>query len=100
MLTEWGERVTPMTAWQEYPRPQLRRAEWKNLNGLWDYAITDQQAAPPLEWEISTLKTAGFNMIRKHIKVEPRRYYYHCDQLGMLVWQDHLGWKTRRSREK
>ncbi len=30
----------------------------------------------------------GFNMIRKHVKVEPARWYYHCDKLGMLVWQD------------
>ena len=30
----------------------------------------------------------GFNMLRKHIKVEPMRWYYHCDRLGMLVWQD------------
>jgi beta-galactosidase/beta-glucuronidase len=30
----------------------------------------------------------GFNMIRKHIKVEPARYYYHCDKVGMLLWQD------------
>ena len=40
--------------------------------------------------DIEFLKAAGFNMIRKHIKVEPRRYYYHCDRLGMLVWQDQV----------
>jgi beta-galactosidase len=41
-------------------------------------------------FDIGYLKEAGFNMIRKHIKVEPRRYYYHCDRLGMLVWQDQV----------
>ena len=41
-------------------------------------------------FDIEFLKTAGFNMIRKHIKVEPRRYYYHCDRLGMMVWQDQV----------
>lgn len=41
-------------------------------------------------FDIQWLKDAGFNMIRKHIKVEPRRYYYHCDRLGMMVWQDHV----------
>src|SRR3546814_14277394 len=34
------------------------------------------------------LKKAGFNMLRKHIKVEPARYYYDADHLGMLIWQD------------
>ena len=37
--------------------------------------------------DIEFLKSSGFNMIRKHIKVEPRRYYYHCDRLGMMMWQ-------------
>jgi len=35
-----------------------------------------------------TMKRLGFNMLRKHIKIEPLRWYYHCDRLGMLVWQD------------
>ena len=38
--------------------------------------------------DIETAKALGFNMIRKHCKIEPMRWYYHCDRLGMLVWQD------------
>ena len=38
--------------------------------------------------DILTLKKCGFNMMRKHIKVEPRRYYHLCDTLGLLVFQD------------
>lgn len=38
--------------------------------------------------DIQLAKEMGFNMLRKHIKVEPLRWYYHCDRLGMLVWQD------------
>ena len=38
--------------------------------------------------DIQAMKDCGFNMIRKHIKIEPARWYYHCDRLGMLVWQD------------
>ena len=34
------------------------------------------------------MKELGFNTLRKHVKVEPLRWYYHCDRLGMLVWQD------------
>lgn len=39
-------------------------------------------------FDIQTAKDLGFNMLRKHIKIEPLRFYYHCDRLGMLVWQD------------
>ena len=39
-------------------------------------------------WDIRTAKEMGFNTIRKHMKIEPLRWYYHCDRLGMLVWQD------------
>lgn len=38
--------------------------------------------------DIQAMKDLGFNLLRKHIKVEPDRWYYHCDRLGMLVWQD------------
>ena len=41
-----------------------------------------------LRFDIETAKAMGFNMLRKHVKVEPLRWYYHCDRLGMLVWQD------------
>jgi len=39
-------------------------------------------------FDIKAAKAMGFNMLRKHIKIEPLRWYYHCDRLGMLVWQD------------
>jgi len=38
--------------------------------------------------DISLMKSMGYNTLRKHIKIEPLRWYYHCDRLGMLVWQD------------
>jgi len=51
LITSWGKRVTPENAWKEYPRPQLVRKDWLNLNGLWDYAITDKGAAKPEKWD-------------------------------------------------
>jgi Glycosyl hydrolases family 2, sugar binding domain/Glycosyl hydrolases family 2, TIM barrel domain len=51
LMTRWGKAVTPENAWKEYPRPQLVRKEWLNLNGLWDYAITDKGAAKPEKWD-------------------------------------------------
>ncbi len=50
MMTEWGRSVKPETAWQEYPRPQLERADWTNLNGLWDYAVAGQDEQAPPQW--------------------------------------------------
>lgn len=62
-------------------------------NGLLDqgYWCDGGMTAPTDEamiYDIQKMKDLGFNMLRKHIKVEPSRWYYHCDRLGMLVWQD------------
>jgi hypothetical protein len=51
MMTIWGEGVTPENAWSEYPRPQLKRGEWKNLNGLWEYAIVSKESPKPSEFQ-------------------------------------------------
>ena len=51
LMTKWGKQVTPANAWQEYPRPQLVRKDWLNLNGLWDYAITKKDEPKPEKWE-------------------------------------------------
>jgi beta-galactosidase/beta-glucuronidase len=56
--------------------------------GWWPDGLLTPPSDEAMIWEIKWLKSAGFNMLRKHIKVEPARYYYHCDQLGILVWQD------------
>ena len=44
LMTRWGQAVTPDNAWREYPRPQMVRAEWQSLNGLWDYAVAPAEA--------------------------------------------------------
>jgi len=46
-------------------------------------------------YDIEKMKQMGFNMLRKHIKIEPLRWYYHCDRLGMLVWQDMINGSER-----
>ncbi len=56
--------------------------------GWWPDGLYTAPTDEALRFDIEKTKAMGFNMIRKHIKVEPARWYYHCDQLGMLVWQD------------
>jgi beta-galactosidase/beta-glucuronidase len=51
LMTRWGKAVTPDNAWREYPRPQLVRKDWLNLNGLWDYAITARTAPRPEKFD-------------------------------------------------
>ena len=46
--------------------------------------------------DIQTMKDYGFNFLRKHIKIEPLRWYYHCDRLGMIVWQDMINGSTSK----
>ncbi|MFA6631299.1 MAG: beta-galactosidase, partial [Kiritimatiellia bacterium] len=43
--------MTPESAWREYPRPQLVRDGWINLNGLWEYAVTPKNGEQPVEWQ-------------------------------------------------
>lgn len=56
--------------------------------GFWPDGLYTAPTDDALKFDIQAIKAMGFNTIRKHIKVEPARWYYHCDQLGMLVWQD------------
>mgnify|MGYP002477991464 FL=1 len=56
--------------------------------GWWPDGLYTAPSDEALQFDIVKTKEMGFNMIRKHVKVEPARWYYHCDKLGMLVWQD------------
>ncbi len=56
--------------------------------GYWPDGIFTAPTEEALLYDVQLAKRAGFNVIRKHIKVEPMRWYYHCDRLGLMVWQD------------
>ena len=56
--------------------------------GWWPDGLYTAPTEEALVFDIDKTKDMGFNMIRKHVKVEPARWYYHCDKIGMLVWQD------------
>ena len=56
--------------------------------GWWPDGLYTAPTDEALRYDVQKTKDFGFNMIRKHIKVEPARWYMHCDQLGIIVWQD------------
>ena len=56
--------------------------------GYWSDGLLTYPSDKAVIDELTMLKDMGFNMIRKHIKLEPMRWYYHCDRLGIAVWQD------------
>jgi len=51
LMTRWAKDVSPDNVWAEYPRPQMVRPDWQNLNGLWQYALTARGAERPQKWE-------------------------------------------------
>lgn len=69
--------------------------------GWWPDGLYTAPTEEAMIYDIDQLKAMGFNMIRKHIKVEPARYYTYCDKTGMLLWQDMPsgdlgnGWENR-----
>ena len=69
--------------------------------GWWPDGLYTAPTDEALAYDVQKTKDFGFNMIRKHVKVEPARWYYHCDRLGIIVWQDMPsgdrgpGWNTK-----
>jgi hypothetical protein len=62
---------------------------WGPLDqGFWPDGLYTAPTDAAMKYDLEVTKQLGFNMIRKHVKVEPARWYHYCDQLGILVWQD------------
>ena len=56
--------------------------------GYWPDGLYTAPSDEALIFDITEMKKSGFNMVRKHIKIEPQRWYWNCDRLGLVVWQD------------
>ena len=73
-------------------RLQLNNKDYFQLGpldqGWWPDGLYTAPTDEALKYDIQKTKDFGFNMIRKHVKVEPARWYTHCDKLGIIVWQD------------
>ncbi len=96
-----GDRVESYAAMRKISARKLDNGEWRmqlNNRDVFHFGLLDQGYWPDglytaptdeaLLYDVQKTKDWGFNMIRKHMKVEPARWYYHCDRLGVLVWQD------------
>ncbi|MEC8636283.1 MAG: sugar-binding domain-containing protein [Bacteroidota bacterium] len=73
--------------------------------GWWPDGLLTPPSDQAMKYDIEMTKKMGFNMIRKHVKIEPDRWYYYCDKLGIMVWQDmpsfnRLALKTEEEMEK
>ena len=80
LATKWAKDVKPSKALPEYPRPQMVREKWENLNGLWDYAIVDRAAAQPAQWDGQILVPfcveSALSGVMKPL-TEKQRLWYH-----------------------
>ena len=88
MMTPWGEKVTPENAWREYPRPQMVRENWTNLNGEWDYAVTSVTNTPgrPTKWDGKILVPFAIESALSGV--------------GRLLKPDEFLWYTRKIQVK
>ncbi|WEK38314.1 MAG: glycoside hydrolase family 2 TIM barrel-domain containing protein [Candidatus Pseudobacter hemicellulosilyticus] len=79
LVTDWARKVNPENAWQQYPRPQLQRASWMNLNGLWDYALTEKNKPVPAKYQGKILVPfcieSALSGVKKTFLPENRLYY-------------------------
>ncbi len=105
LMTRWAKDVTPDTAWPEYPRPQMQRDDWSNLNGLWDYAIEDSDQPQPQEWAGKILVPypveSALSGVRKpvtpHQKLWYKRHFNVSANGKSTRWLLHFGavdWQT------
>ena len=67
--------------------------------GWWPDGLYTAPTDEALKYDIEMTKKFGMNMIRKHVKVEPARWYYWCDKLGILVWQDMVSGDAHKTAE-
>jgi len=88
----FGMRKISMGTWGGYKRIMLNNEYCFNFGvldqGYWPEGIYTAPCDSALIFDIQKIKSLGFNTARKHGKTENQRWYYHCDRLGLLVWQD------------
>jgi len=91
LLTQWASDVDPENPWPEYPRPQMVRENWLNLNGLWDYAILPKENSEPSDWDGKILVPypveSALSGVKKRINPE-QKLWYHTTFRIPKEWQE------------
>ena len=91
LQTRWAREVEPDNVHAEYPRPQMARADWQNLNGLWEYAITPKEAARPDGFAGEILVPfpieSQLSRVAKRVNAEKRLWYRRSFRVP-LTWRD------------
>lgn len=100
----FGMRKISLKTFKSTPRLALNNEflfQFGTLDqGYWPDGIYTAPTDEALKWDIEQTKNWGFNMIRKHIKIEPQRWYYWCDKMGILVWQDMPSTMKQRTEDE
>jgi len=95
LMTRWSASVTPTNAHAEYPRPQLVRPDWQNLNGLWDYAVCPLASGPPQKYDGQILVPfpieSALSGVMKPLGPKEALWYRRTTQIP-------VGWRGRRIR--
>ncbi len=105
LMTRWGKMLSPENVHQEYPRPQMVRSEWLNLNGLWDYAVTQKTDPRPKKYQGKILVPfpieSALSGVHKSLEASNRLWYRRTFDLPkewagqrVLLHFDAVDWET------
>ena len=95
LMTRWAADVSPTNSHPEYPRPQLVRPDWQNLNGLWDYAVTSRSVQEPTNFDGKILVPFPIESSLSGVK---RRFDENSTLWYQRTFQVPPGWAGRRVR--
>ncbi len=88
LMTRWANDVSAENVWTEYPRPQMVRPQWTNLNGLWQYAIQDKSVAKPTKWDGEILVPfpveSALSGVMKPVQPEQKLWYRRTFELPTM----------------
>ena len=104
ILSKFAKDVDPENVWPQYPRPQMVRDNWTNLNGLWDYSITSQHSSIPVEWDGEILvpfaAESALSGVKKTVTPDQRLWYHRTFKVDIeesdriLLHFDAVDWQS------